>query len=474
MRDLQAIEIASGTATVATCVAVGVLIAVAPIVGLTAALGIVMLGVFTLRHENLWRDLLFVGLAGAVVLGYGYANIGLKTEWVPFPVPLSAMLLLVLVARAAVGGWRFPIPAALVLAPLFLVVALIRLWFDYPVWGNAAIRDFTLPLESLWLVVGFVLMKMLGVRSWIRGFTFVFLLLLGYSALRPWYPQLAEFGPTVGLQRAIPLLGDTLGVGAGAVAGLFFFALLRPVRHSYLLAAAFVPIIVIDQYRGVYVATLASLIVVWLATRRVRATRARKAVAASMLVGMFGAALLFPFAPQGRVAEITPSNIASQVGTLGGDAGVGGGGVSLRMEWLGDVTREVLSTEYGLLIGVGLGPDLVGGFRAADEGPAVRKPHNDFLEVFARLGLLGLTVFLGLLLLPALRVARALHRVDELQARYLLWVLVVATALLVVAATQPLLSYPSGTMPLFLALGSGVGLAQAAASREPTATVLRP
>ena len=85
----------------------------------------------------------------------------------------------------------------------------------------------------------------------------------------------------------------------------------------------------------------------------------------------------------------------------------------------------------------------------------MRQPHNDYLETFGRTGIPGLACFVGLLAAVFLPVLRAARRAATAIVPYL-----------VIAAAQPLLAFPYGTVPLFT-LG-GIGLAavdRSAASR---------
>jgi hypothetical protein len=91
----------------------------------------------------------------------------------------------------------------------------------------------------------------------------------------------------------------------------------------------------------------------------------------------------------------------------------------------------------------------------------VRKPHNDYLEVFARTGLIGFALFIWLLvtwIAPIVRKARSGSGEAE---KFCAWVLAASAVYLGVAAVQPLLSWPYGTIPLFLLLGMGMGAAKA-------------
>ena len=89
----------------------------------------------------------------------------------------------------------------------------------------------------------------------------------------------------------------------------------------------------------------------------------------------------------------------------------------------------------------------------------VRKPHNDYLEAYARLGVLGLAALLATLALALGQVVAGARRLRGSTSQFLWWVVATATVSLIVAATQPLLAYVYGTLPLFAVLGAGLAIA---------------
>jgi O-antigen ligase len=90
-----------------------------------------------------------------------------------------------------------------------------------------------------------------------------------------------------------------------------------------------------------------------------------------------------------------------------------------------------------------------------------RKPHNDYVEIISRYGLVGAILWTGLfasLLLPIWRAATSRTH-SEKERAFLVWVIAAAFGYMFIAGTQPLLAFPYGTLPLFMLLG--MGLAQA-------------
>jgi O-antigen ligase len=436
--------------------------AVALLLGAAAAVVLLLL----IRGRLFWWDALLFALGGTLLFDYGFANVAIPAGTLTPMVDVVAVLVLAgLFLVAARADVRLPL-GPFALAAGFIVLAAVRLGFDYQVWGMPALRDFTLAVELSFLFSGYLALRLYGIERWVRALSWLFVACLVYFSMYPWRDQLASIGPTVGLQHPVPLLGTFRGAGLAAAAGLFFFALVRPYgRRSYLLAAAFLPFIAIYQSRGLYLALPIVGVVVWALARHDAIRGARRGLALGLVVGTVMVVAVMIVAPAGRLGPVTPGFAAAQLGTLAGGSGPSAGTYQRRAEWFRATMDKTLDSPTAFAVGIGLGPDLAGGALSGD-GELIRKPHNDFLEIFARFGVIGLSIFLLLLVLSLRTIARAVRRATEQEGRFLLWTVAVSAVVLLVAATQPILAYTFGTMPLFLALGAGLGVANEIAERQ--------
>jgi O-antigen ligase len=105
----------------------------------------------------------------------------------------------------------------------------------------------------------------------------------------------------------------------------------------------------------------------------------------------------------------------------------------------------------GPLVGVGFGPDLFGGFALSGD-VAVRNPHNDLLEIWARTGVLGAGLWLtlvGMLALWSFNVARRFP--------YGRWLLALQAVSLMGALTQPFFAFAYSGMMYYLCTGMSIG-----------------
>jgi hypothetical protein len=181
-------------------------------------------------------------------------------------------------------------------------------------------------------------------------------------------------------------------------------------------------------------------------------------------------AVMLPVIPTGRVDKISLNTFVEQFSGLDGNQDKAGGeAVSDRIKWQTRTWDEQKKSAGDMVWGMGLGRDLTAGFNAGGDAN-VRKPHNDYIEIQARYGFIGLALwlaFIGSLLVPVWRGARS-ARVTRDERLFLLWVLATALTALFIAGTQPLLAYPYGTAAIFCTLGMGLALVRESESRYET------
>ena len=403
------------------------------------------------------------------MLGYGFANVGLRAA---VPIPLADLVLLMLVVAAVIGrgDWRAPARVALPVI-LFLGIVLARLGFDVPVWHSLAVRDSTTAVEALAVLVGYRAVARDGIQAWVRRFGLVFIAVLVYGALTPWQDWLAAHGPTVGLQRAVPLLGaGALSQNVSVVAALLFFMLYAEGTRRVVLMAWAIGVLALVQSRGLYLALGLSVVVAGWSLRRQGSTWLRLGVAlvfAALLLSIVAGAGI-----SGRLGRLSPDFYVKHVETLAGGQGPGAKSYNDRVVWTRktlDAMRRSTTTEA---VGVGLGPDLAFGFSYLN-GVSIRKPHDDFLEVLARTGIVGFSVFVFMLWSLVAPVARGARGASDGQGRFCAFLLAATTAYLAVAATQPLLAFPYGTLPVFIWLGMGAAVVSGLQWRPSRAASVR-
>jgi len=432
--------------------AIGVLVAVQVL----AALAIVMVLYLVLRGKYLFRDALLLMMAGNLALSYGFANIGLRGV---LPIPFSDGVLVMLVVWCAVYSKSLKgIGMPMFFMAGVIALACARLATDYYTYGNLAIRDFTTPVETTFLIVGYWAMRQYGLKWAWRMWLGVCVVVALYALLFPFIPPEGA-GPMVGLQQPVPLITANVGSAPAVVAALFLFILRFRSPYSWLLGAVCLAEIGVMQLKGLYFGLPLVTLALALAGGKLHTGLPRR-LGASLLFGTVMLVVFAPFIPSGRIGAVSLDFMTKQVaGMFSGSGDAGGQSVTDRIEWQKNSWREQSKGVGTMIYGLGLGKDLTKGFDAGGKA-TVRKPHNDYVEITARYGLLGLGLWLGLfgsMLVPIWRGVRS-ELLDHEERQFLLWVLAFALTGLFIAGTQPLLSYPYGTCGLFVPLGMGLAL----------------
>jgi hypothetical protein len=417
----------------------------------------------------MWVSFVFV-LGGLMALAYGFTNVPAVPS---APVPLADVLMLLVLGALVLTGARKPAPfAPFALATLIVAWASLRLPIDYRTWGTSAVRDYTTYLElGFALYVGYWLVERVDIDRWVRALTWIFGIVVIYGLLTFIPGLFSNFNIDVGLQRSVPLLGSVSKEGVAAA--FFFFALVRPIgRLSLLVAALTIPLIVVAESRGVYLAipvTVIALLAFGLVNGGQWRFRLRR-LGAALVVMLIMGGLALTVAPAGRFGRATPALVLNQLKTLTGGEGVGAGSLNARTHWFHDTVTRVFRHPDGVVQGLGLGPDLANGFKTGADAIAVRKPHDDYLEIFARLGLPTLVAYVALLALALRSIARSVRRMASPRVQsFQVFVVANSVLYLFMSATQPLLAYSYGTIPLFALMGAGlaVGAGRSARGEQP-------
>lgn len=432
----------------------GAALGLLPSLGPLLPVGITTVAVMARRR---WVALATVTLGGLVLLSYGFNNIPARLGGVAMP---AVDVVIPVVAVMAYPIWREAAVAAPHRSMLVAVGALwlclgVRLALDMTRYGVVAARDALFGIEILALAIGVALVRTWGHRRTTERLNRLLVLAVGWFLLYPFRDQLAALGPQVGVQKPVPLVAMTSAGLIAACALVWFVLCRRPGASAVAVAAALV--VLVYQARGLYLGVPLSLLLVGVVGRwaagagpavavPVRLTRA----IAVVTVGFLVLAVAPPL--NGRIAPARPDVVAEQLGTLVGREGPGSGSAQAREEWWSTVMAQAKSSPERMLFGLGLGADLTGGFRGRD-GAEVRKPHNDFLEVFARLGLVGFGAWCCLM---ALGIA-ALVRRARTGCRIAQWALASQPVFLLVSLTQPLFGFAYGGAVYWAMVGLGVG-----------------
>jgi hypothetical protein len=432
--------------------AAGYVVALSPIFGIALIVLLVGASAVLLDPDAVERATATLLLGGATILGYGFANVGVPG---PVPLPAAELLLLPLAGVALLSRTRID---SRVLIPLFLYVGLVvmRVALDYPVYGKLAIRDATTAIEAFTVLIGYRAIARDGLETWIRRLRWIFALVLIYASLSPLEEQLQAASPMVGLQRPVALLGSMAGVKFAAIAAAFFFVVFAGGWKRVVILGWSIGLLGIFQARSLYLLfPVAALVCGWALRRPFKMVAT---IAAACLVGVIALMQFSTLELEGRRGEVSGAFYLQHFKTLLGEEGTGAGTVEDRQEWTRQTLQHVTSSPKTFAFGVGLGPDLTFGFHRDGEVD-VRKPHNDYLETFARLGIIGLMMFIWLIFALLKPIVHQIRHGGGRRWGFCAWVLTATVIYMGVAAVQPLLAFPYGTVPLFFFLGMGYAAA---------------
>jgi hypothetical protein len=438
-------------------VVIGVAIVKAPVVGVGLAAIVMGAGLVFMDRLTFERGATLILIGGAMALGYGWANLGIPG---PVPIPLTEILLIPLAALAVLNPMTLIDRRVFIPLCLFALLVAIRLVFDYQVWGIYAIRDTTEAVEAFVLLIGYRAIIRDGVAYWVKHMSYLAGIVLAWGTLYPLFPSLTTaVGPTVGLQRPTSLL-DPTGVKFSVIAAaLYFVVFSKSWRIQLAILGLVTGLLGIYQARTLFLMLPLSILILGWATHRLGRSFALLMVA--LLLGIGVIAWAGSHGVLGDNHEVaTLSYTTAEAGTLLGHDGPHAATIDARSGFIHEDLAFVFRSPLTTMVGVGLGPDLTFGMYIGGQGQLVRNPHNDYLEIFTRLGVVGFVIWMMILFWAIVPTAKAARSGDGINERFCAWILASAIVYLGVAAAQPLLSFPYGAVPLFFLLGMGVAAAK--------------
>ena len=420
------------------------------------------------RYLVLYARLLGPLLAGYLLFDRAFAYVHLPGT----PVFVGEMVLAIGVVGAvsATGYLRVPVREEPILALLgaFVAWGLLRALPGLRTYGMDAIRD-----SALWYYCLFAFLTVAALARWPQLLDHLIDQLRRFTPwLLVWLPAAVVLTPLAPSGLYVPF--STTSVlshkpGNAAVAALLVLGLMwlfpetRSPRSRALWSvfALLVVALVATQNRGGLVGVTAGGLV-GLAFVRNRVGLVARAIGV-MTVGL-AVALLLPVSIgtgiQGR--SFSATQLVDNVVSLGGaqEPGNLGGTVQGRQQlWTRILHKQ--ENDHLVLEGSGFGPNLaaqVGVFDAGTEN--LRSPHNSHLDVLARMGVVGFSMWIALWIAWYYRLANGCRRLERhgLRKRRQVAVLCmsVTTAILVSSFFDPQLEGPQVAALLWTLFGIGV------------------
>ncbi|MET4290131.1 O-antigen ligase [Bradyrhizobium sp. LB8.2] len=350
-----------------------------------------------------WRTKFVLLLVGAYIV----FNIGFSLLRIP-PIGPGLPIAELVIAVYAVSFVRdshlfnaFARSTPLVLLSALWVLALAHLTLEVPQYGFWAVRDAGHHIETSYIWIGFCAASTpkfatIFERFFSRALSAATCMSLAY----PFRNQLADITPQISSVSGytVSLFFSYLNASSAAMTGVFRILISERSRPLSTLVAGAVLFVLIAlvQARVVYI----QIAIVVLLLSLFKPQRLSKlAVMALFGVASAAAVLTLGIDVPGRLGQsFSWDFLINHVAAIwgGGDDSVkaAADGVDLRLYWfervLEMVNRDPITSLFGLGYGEALTP-----FEGPD-GDIVREPHNSFLSVYGRLGLVGFVLFLSI------------------------------------------------------------------------------
>jgi len=423
-----------------------------------------------IRMES-WQAVTLICLTGYVVLNYGFENLSIPLG--PLRLLPVGELLMVAALIVAVRSCEGPLlREALQSPPILCVLALLllsvlHLAVDIPDHGLYALRDSTFAFEALFLLLGILFTaRERDIALLAKWLMFLFVVTAMYSYTFPWAERLQTWPLISGPFHAVPLLGNYQTIAVYLLSGALFCIWVAPSLVDWpswvLRALAIVQLagLGILQSRAMYAGIALILVLLFLLRQRKRIAQFL-----STLAWAFGALVLTILAlstigwkVQGRLGPMNLSSLAKEVQSIWPSSAESAelGHESDRRAWYGEVWNKVRPSH--LAVGVGFGEPLIDFL--SDTGQPIRQPHNSSLNVFGRLGFLGLSIWLLFLFIVMRRLWNAAHEartIAGVSCPLHLWLLAFAVLGLLDSLVQPYFEFSHSAVPFFFLVGVALG-----------------
>jgi len=419
---------------------------------------------------NIRQYVLLGLLSGYLLLNYSFMQFRIPPQG--FGIPLGEMFLLFVLMTIDVPLILRKIGTVAYLLP-FLVwwgFGFGRMLIDSMDRGFWAFRDATPLIESLFIIVGFALAGNAAFFERLRRWLPLLLLVASIYALGyPIEKQIIEISPTIqgaSADQAVPIFGaydTTAPLLLWTAVYLLCFG--DPKSNGRVLrilgaGAAIAFAIVVVQARTIYV-QIVGLSFIFLLFRR----RALMNLSATIPLLVLAVAVIaaFDISVSGRLTDkISFSFFADHLTAIFGEtsasdaaANAAAEGVGLRFGWWQHLYELLTSDAVNELTGLGYGIPLTDFY--ADSGTLVREPHNSYISVVSRLGVIGFCAW-AWMNFEILKVWFGAYReAKRLRWRYgqnlLLQILSFGVLVLITALGEDALEKPYNAIPFYVFWG---------------------
>ena len=414
---------------------------------------------------QLWQLALLPALTGYMLLNYGFETLAIHIAGVPVILSYGLMYLALIIAVFTFGAsLRIELREPVVYCVMFLLMlTFIHLLFELPRYGTWALRDSTLVLDGIFVLLGLLWARrakdLMFLLRWLMAF---FVINMLYGLAFPWSEQMKSMSPKSGVFIPVPIVGNYHTTYIFLLAGALFCVVLAQYVVKWpkwvLMAMALGQLfgLALHQDRSMYLGILLAM-VVFAVLGEARKTITVMGALVAALFGIFVLTSVLGIQISGRIGQVDLKFFMAHLRSVSGEAGTPGSPVESRMDWLNQAYGRFLTRP---VFGVGFGLPLIN-YVEPKTGAAVRQPHNSSLSVLARLGVIGALgwvlfhFFLGLRFLHAFRYRRY---ASKLAADLVLWLFVLYLIFMLTMSVEPALEFPSSAIPFYFFVGLILGI----------------
>ena len=350
------------------------------------------------RIERLRNNVVLITLLLYLLFNWGFMQLRIPpVAGSGLPVGEIVLLLSLMTINYTGVLGRLSLTVAMVPLGIWWTFGVGRALFDFGMHGTWALRDAAHVLESLFLLVGFVFAsdrKSLDrLFDWMPKFLVICVL---YGLLYPVRVEIWAVSPTItsGTGFNVPILGSMTNTPQIMVVAAFYLLLF----HGNRLLANLVAVLIIGYVIAMFQARTNYLVLI--ATFAFLAIYRRSSIMNAAFVGYLSVTLLLVVGLvglqfEGRLgASFNVDFLVAHFLAIFGicDASVPGvcsaaEGVGQRLGWWTNIFQRMAQDPFSLLLGLGYGVALTDFYGSS--GAVVREPHNSYVTVIARTGIVG-------------------------------------------------------------------------------------
>jgi hypothetical protein len=439
-------------------------------VAAAAVLGLSWVAVVKLRRANLelWQILALIGVSGNLLLNYGFENLAFHVGGIPIIVSYGVMfgsLILAVYQHQNLVLKALKEPAMLCLIGL-LVLTTFHLILDVPTYGIWAVRDSSMVVDGVFMIVGLLWsMRRDSLDFFIKWMPVIFVLNMIYSFTLPWGDTLASYSPQSGVFLKVPLLGSYNGTGDILMSGALFcicftgYVLKRPRWLLMFVVVGQLLGIAITQVRRMYLGAVVVLFLLILLGEAKKFAKLLIVLPVSVLVILlatsFGGLKI-----TGRIGEVNLDFFKEHIRSMSDAEGTPGSSVESRFLMVDEAMQHFWAHP---VLGEGFGLPLTNEMDTNNgEGNSAitRTPHNSTISYLARLGVVGIIMWIAFHLCIVQRCISALRRragFDPRLSAFVIWFFLFYVLFMISSTVEGAFEFPAFAIPFFFFAGFALG-----------------